>query len=385
MTISREDVFSSDEFAERRAKTRALMAARGVDTIVLHSPSNIYYLCGHHTLNIWDYQCLILPLESDPFMVLWQFEQGRFEASATDCAPVYFGNTDDPIAATANAMRDRGCLKGIIGMEAQRIFLPKARHDALADAFGTSVVDISGLVEDVRSVKSAAEIAVMRQAASGTDAAMRAALDVIAEGVTDREITQAFAGVLIGASTQGFTIFPMIAVGERSGTPHHAQNGAVVKSGDTVFLECSPAINWYHSPLMRTAVLGAPRDPFAEEVASVGSEALEAMVATMRPGALASDVAKVGTKVVDRIRERILFHDFYGYSVGIGFPPTWIEEGEMQIVATNDRPLQPGMTFHFPMTLRKKGVFGVGQSRTVVVTESGAEVLTQLPLGFDRL
>ncbi len=385
MDITREDIFSSQEFAARRAGTRALMAERGLDTIVLHSPSNIYYLCGHHTLNIWDYQCLILPLEDEPFMVLWQFEQGRFGASATDCEPVYFGNSEDPVTATAHAMRDRDCFKGAIGMEAQRLFLPKARHDALVDAFGVSVVDISGLVEEVRSIKSPAEISVMRQAAAGTDAAMEAALGTIAEGVTDREITQAFASALIAAGTQGFTIFPMVAVGERSGTPHHAQNGAVVEQGDTVFLECSPALGWYHSPLMRTAVLGAPRDPYAEEVAAVGAEALEAMVAAIGPGALASDVARAGAAVVDRIRDKILFHDFYGYSVGIGFPPTWIEDGDMQIVTGNDRPLTAGMAFHFPMTLRKKGVFGVGQSRTVVLTETGAEVLSQLPLGFDRL
>lgn len=385
METAREDIFASEEFAARRIKTRTLMAAQGVDAIVLHSPSNIYYLCGHHTLNIWDYQCLVLPLKSEPFMVLWQFEQGRFAASATDCTPVYFGNAEDPVAATANAMRDRGCLSGVVGLEAQRSFLPKARHDALTDAFGTKVVDISGLVEEVRSIKSAAETAMMRKAAAATDAAMTAALGAIAEGVSDRKITQAFAGSLIDSGTQGFTIFPMVAVGERSGTPHHAQNGALVRKGDMVFLECSPALGWYHSPLMRTAVLGAPRDPFAEEVAKTGTEALEAMVAMMRPGVLASDVAKAGAGVVDRIRDRILFHDFYGYSVGIGFPPTWIEEGEMQIVATNDRPLAVGMTFHFPMTLRKNRVFGVGQSRTVVVTETGAEVLSQLPLGFDRL
>jgi Xaa-Pro dipeptidase len=372
MSITREDLFDSEEYAARRAKTRASMAERGVDTLVVHSPSNILYLCGHHTLNIWDYQCFVLPLEGSPFMVLWQFEQGRFGASATDCDPVYFDNGADPIKATADALRDRGCLKGVVGLEAQRPFLPAARHAALSDAFDTKIVDISGLVEDVRSVKSPAEISVMREAAAGTDAAMTAALNVIAEGVSDREISQAFAGSLIGTGTNGFTIFPMVAVGARSGVPHHAQNGEVVRAGDTVFLECSPSVGWYHGPLMRTAVLGKPRDPFAEEVADTGTAALEAMMDAMRPGALASDVAKAGSKVVDRIRDKVLFHDFYGYSVGIGFPPTWIEDGDMQVVATNDRPLEVGMAFHFPMTLRKVGVFGVGQSRTVVVTETAS-------------
>ena len=53
--------------------------------------------------------------------------------------------------------------------------------------------------------------------------------------------------------------------------------------------------------------------------------------------------------------------------------------------SSNDRPLEAGMVFHFPMTLRVKGEYGVGQSRTVIVTETGAEVLSDLPLGLYRI
>ncbi|WP_026379776.1 M24 family metallopeptidase [Afifella pfennigii] len=386
MTMAREDVFAAEEFSERREKVRAKMQARGVDAIVLHDAANIYYLCGHHTLNIWDYQCLIVPLEGPPFMVLWQFEQGRFNASATDCDPVYFGNGAEPVEATVRALKDRRLAGGRIGLEAGGGFLSPARHAALSAAMGSAeIADITGLVEDVRAVKSQAEIAVMRQAQAVTDAAMQAAIAAIGAGVTDRTITDAMASALIAGGTQGFSIFPMVAVGERSGVPHHAQIGKVIAQGDTVFLECSPAIHWYHAPLMRTAVLGTPRDPFVEEVASAGTDALNAMMEAMKPGATAAEVAMAGSNIVDRIRDRILFHDFYGYSVGIGFPPTWIVGGDMQITRSNHRPLEAGMTFHFPMTLRKLGVFGVGQSRTVVVTETGCEALSALPLGLDRV
>ncbi|WP_158629320.1 M24 family metallopeptidase [Roseitalea porphyridii] len=386
MTVTREDIFPASEFEQRRQRVRGAMRARKLDAIVLHDPSNIYYLCGHHTLNIWDYQCLVLPLDGTPFMLLWQFEQGRFNASATACEAVYFGNGADPVAATAETLAARGLGRTRIGLEAGGNFLNAARHAALVDALPAArFADASGLVEDARAVKSPAEIDVMRQAQNVTDATMRAALAAIRPGANDREITGAMADALIAGGTQGFSIFPMVAVGARSGVPHHAQIGATVALGDTVFLECSPALHWYHAPLMRTAVLGAPRDPFVEEVAAVGTEAIEAMMQAMKPGVRACEVAEAGARIVDRIRDDILFHDFYGYSVGIGFPPTWIAGGSMQITRDNTRPLEAGMTFHFPMTLRRLGVFGVGQSRTVVVTETGCEALSALPLGLDRL
>lgn len=42
------------------------------------------------------------------------------------------------------------------------------------------------------------------------------------------------------------------------------------------------------------------------------------------------------------------------------------------------------MVFHFPMTLRIKGEFGVGQSNTVIGTDKGAEIVSALPLGLRR-
>ena len=42
------------------------------------------------------------------------------------------------------------------------------------------------------------------------------------------------------------------------------------------------------------------------------------------------------------------------------------------------------MVFHFPMTLRVRGEYGVGQSRTAIVTEGEAEVLGEQPLGLTQ-
>lgn len=40
--------------------------------------------------------------------------------------------------------------------------------------------------------------------------------------------------------------------------------------------------------------------------------------------------------------------------------------------------LQPGMVFHLPVALRFEGRHGVAVSETVVITETGNEVLTKL-------
>lgn len=382
INVRRETNFDAAEFAMRRARVRALMAERGVDTLVLHSPSNIYYLSGHYTLNLWDYQCLILSMTGQPVMLIWHFEEGCFAATAVDTALEMFGGGVDPIAETRAALDRHGLLKGRIGLEKDCTYLTANQYEKLRDAFvPAATVNGSGIVDKARIIKSPAELNYVRQAGKATDAAMLAGFDAIDEGVTDNDVAAAIVAELVRQGTQNFAIYPMIAVGARSGVPHHSHDGVPVERGKPIFLEFSPSIRWYQAPLMRAAIVGQAPD-LVRRVADTGAAALDAMCAAMKPGVPASRVAEVGRAVVDTIKDQIHFHYYFAYSVGIAFPPTWLESAEFGIVLDNHKPLEPGMVFHFPMTLRVKGVFGVGQSQTVIVTDTGAEVLSNLQLGL---
>jgi Xaa-Pro dipeptidase len=384
MDVRREFTFDAPEFETRRRKVRALMAERGIDTLVLHSPANIYYLSGHYTLNLWDYQCLILPARGRPLMLIWHFEEGRFRATAVDTDLRMFGGGADPVAETRAALADGGWLAGTIGLEKESTFLSPLLCERLAAALAPArVTNGSGLADRVRIIKSPAELDYIRHAGRVTDAAMAEGFAAIAEGVEDSEVAARIIAELVRQGTQNFAIYPMVAAGARSGVPHHSHDGVRIERGKPVFLEFSPSIRWYQAPLMRAAVVGEP-DPLMERIGSTGAEALDAMCAAMRPGVSASTVAEAGRAVVDRLKDIVHFHYFFAYSVGIAFPPTWLESAEFAILLSNHQPLAPGMVFHFPMTLRIKGEFGVGQSQTVIVTETGAEVLSTLPLGLRR-
>ena len=385
MTIPREEVFSVQEFEQRRSNVRNQMALQGIDTLVLHSASNILYLSGHHTLNLWDYQCLVVPVDGSPFMVLWQFERGRFEATAVSTELELYDTHADPIEATCQAIRNRGLHEGVIAIESQTRYLVPKMHDALKDALGAdNVVNGSGIVDNVRNIKSEAELEVMRAAAVITDQAIMTGFSGIRSGVSDSRIAAMVADELIRADSLGFSVYPIVSAGYRAGMPHNSNNGHIISPGETVFIECSPSLHWYHSPLMRTAVLGdVPKE--VAEFEALEQETVAAMLETVRPGVLASEVASVAAAKIALIRDRILFHEVYGYPVGIGFPPTWGEESGFAIVVNNHRPLAAGMVFHIPMTLRINGRMGVGLSQTFVVTDDGAEVLSALPVELVRI
>lgn len=385
MSIPREYVFENEEFHARRTKVRAQMQERGIDTLILHSAPNIYYVCGHHSLNLWDYQCLVLPLEKEPFMVLWQFERGRFEASAVDTQVELYESHSDPIEETRKALAKHGLISGTIGIEAQSRYLTPHLHAQLKDALSPAkVVNGSTLVDLVRNLKSPAEISVLRKAAEVTDKAMRMGFATVAVGVSDSEVAAAIAAELIRNDSSGFAVHPIISSGYRAGMPHNTNSGRQIERGETVFLECSPTLHWYNAPLMRTVTVGEPSDD-VKDFAKLARETVEAMLETIRPCAAASEVAETAKAKIAHVRDQTLFHEVYGYPVGIGFPPTWGEESGFGLVTSNHRPLAEGMVFHIPMTLRLNGKLGVGLSYTVALTAEGNEVLSRLPLELHQV
>jgi Xaa-Pro dipeptidase len=127
---------------------------------------------------------------------------------------------------------------------------------------------------------------------------------------------------------------------------------------------------------MRTAILGQPT-PRMERYAEAGANALTALVETARPGLPASSVAGAGLAALEPVLDEVVFHHDFGYPVGINFPDTWTEGLGYMLRVENPRPLEVGMTFHLPMSLRQYGEFGINQSHTMVITETGAEALTK--------
>ena len=99
--IPRERSFPPEEYEARIARARAAMNAAGIDVWLVHSVVDLCYLTGYQTLWPDAYACLILPLDSAPFM-----QVGEIEAS---CALLH-GDIEDlvllGIAQGARASED---------------------------------------------------------------------------------------------------------------------------------------------------------------------------------------------------------------------------------------------------------------------------------------
>ncbi len=378
MAIPHEPAFDAAEYARRLTAVRAGMTERGLDGLLVFSPHNVFYLCGMDSENLFDFQCLIVPADpaTEPVLVILDFEEARAANSVGAGRSVSYHAVDDPIAAVLDQLESLGLTRGRLGLESRAGVTPAVFGTFRERLTGATVEDPFGVIENVRLVKSAPEIALMRRAAALTDAATLAAYDALRPGVRDAEIAAVIMDTFYRGGSDTVCWGPIVASGYRSGSAHASFNGRTILAGETVFLELTAEVHKYTAPLMRTAILGRPTAE-QERVAEAGARAVETILATARPGVPAADVARAAGAVLAPILDSVVFHHNFGYPVGIGYPGTWIETLGFFLRVDNPRPLAAGMVFHLPMSLRKFGEWGINQSHTMLITDSGAETLTK--------
>ena len=119
--------------------------------------------------------------------------------------------------------------------------------------------------------------------------------------------------------------------------------------------------------MMRTVILGEPSDT-AKRVMEANRSTLELLYSNVRAGRTAHEVAVEVKKGVKDVDNEIFRSGHFGYSIGLGFPPTWTDG---PCTSRGQSPvLQPGMTFHTPHSFRIPARFVIGASESIAVTET---------------
>jgi Xaa-Pro dipeptidase len=98
----------------------------------------------------------------------------------------------------------------------------------------------------------------------------------------------------------------------------------------------------------------------------------------MVPGRTCADVHAAVEAVFARAGQLDGFRKRSGYSLGISFAPDWGEGNVLSLYRGVDVPLEAGMVFHLPMTLRDWGVFTVAVSDCIIVAPTGNTSLSRL-------
>jgi Xaa-Pro dipeptidase len=378
--VKKQLVFSTEEFADRVTRLRERLEQRGVAGVLVHTPENIYYLTGYQTPGYYTYQTLLVPTAAgaSPVLVVRRLEESNVRALSWIETRRVYTDTEDPVDLTATVVRESGLAEGPLGIEKAAWFLTVADLERLQSLLPRArFVDSSGVVEQGRVVKSAGEIAYVRQAARAAEAALQAGLGTTTAGKTENDVAAEIYRASIRAGSEYPSLPHFIASGYRSSLTHATWAGRRIEAGDVVYYEISGCVQRYGAALFRGATIGPPNDT-VKRMSDATIAGLNRILETMKPGVPCGEVAEAWAhEIVKYGFPRP--HKRAGYSIGISFPPDWGEGHILSLRYDEKRPLEPGMVFHTPSSIRDEGVCLVGNSETILVTERGCEALTSFP------
>lgn len=373
----REAAFTKTEFAERQSRACAAIRAAGHEALVVTGPENIYWLTGRQTAGYFAFQALVLPVEGNPCLLVRELELVGSVVNTWLLDIRTYQDGEDPAAALAGLLKTLGISHPAI--ELGGWFVSPLVANQIAREIGHGdLIDGSAILPPLRTVKSKVELDAIRTAAGYAQAGLTAGIAACVAGVDENAVAAAMLAAATEAGSEAMAMEPLVSSGPRSGLPHMTWRRRKLMTGDPVFLELAGSHARYHAGLMRTVWIGHPPDE-ARRMVDCALAALEAALAAIRPGVPCSVPHEAAQKVIDAKGYHAAFRKRIGYSMGVAFAPDWGEGGILSLFSGVSQLIEPGMVFHLPATLRNYGVWTVGASETVIVTETGIEPLSTLP------
>jgi Xaa-Pro dipeptidase len=376
--MSKHD-FTSTEFASRLSRVRASIEAAGLDWLIVFHPVSIHWLTGSDAKSYQEFQCLLVSAQPGPLVV--QTRQGevnefREDSIADEIHGWGGGENEDPIAAFERIAAKYGVLGTRIGMEVPGYYLHPYHYEAMKKLLGSSLVaEPTNLINDLKLVKSEAEMGYIREASRIADDAMGVFVESLVEGRTELHIAgEVYRALLTGGS--GLAASPINLVsGERSAYSHGAPTHRIIQRGDYGSVEYGSTYKRYTSTIGRQFCMGQPT-PRMTEIYDLVRRACDVCIAEVRAGVPATVPHEAAKKLIaDAGLDHGRVH-LSGYGLAPGFPPGWAEP--IHMFGGNTYTLEAGMvvTIEPPVFLGEEHL-GARIIDNVLVTETGCELLSR--------
>lgn len=375
--------FEPSELASRLARIRKLIQERGLDALLVVAPHNYYYLTGFQSGLSHSLTTLVVPLEGRPAWVVRKTELSNVRLMPDDeSGPVEahgVADTEDYVERLAAVLDAKGLGRARLGIDRNAMFFTIGHEHSLRERMpSATLADGSLLVERVRRCKSEAELAYLRRAGAITSKALESGFAALKEGMTDTELAVAMMSSAFLAGSERMGMLPFVASGARTARAHASWVGEPIRRGEVINAELAAAVARYHVPTFRVASIGMPSRE-VQQMHSASQAALDASLSKIRAGMTSGEADAVLRMPIDRAGLGDLFVVRGGYSIGIGFAPSWGEGNTLAAIKpASDDPLLPGMTFHLVPALYRDGVGCVCCSMPVAITETGVAPLATI-------
>ncbi len=420
----RPEDFPASVYAARRARLAAAMGegvaaiptaperVRNRDTrYPYRHDSHFYYLTGFAEPEA----VLVLVAGAEPKSVLfcrprdearelwdgerWGPERARERFGFDEAQPI--GTLDE---AMPQLLADRAVLYTPFGADAAwdaRVmrWLEAVRARARAGVHAPERLhDVRALVDEMRLVKDAHELARLRRAAAVSAAAHRRAMAFVRPGLREYEVEAELLHEFRRAGAQAPAYSPIVAGGANACVLHYVANDALLHEGELLLVDAGCELDGYAADVTRTFPVGRAFRPEQRDVYEIVLAAQQAAIARVRAGAAWNEPHEAALRVLaqglldlgllagslDEVLEKETYKRFYMHRTGhwlgmdVHDAGEYKREGRWRTLAPGMvHTVEPGLYLRAAPDLPERfhGI-GVRIEDDVVVTESGCEVLS---------
>jgi Xaa-Pro dipeptidase len=235
----------------------------------------------------------------------------------------------------------------------------------------------NSFIRELRKVKDAKEIELMRKAAKLTSEGMRVAYETVAPGIREYEVAAEIEYAMRKQGSSGTAFETIVASGVCSAFPHGGCSDKKIREGDLVVVDVGATYKFYRSDMTRTLVAGKPSEK-QKKLYQIVKTAQETAFEAVTPNVKTADVDGVARKIIaDAGYDECFVHNL-GHGVGLEVhePPTLSPDSKDVLAVGNVVTVEPGIYL--------VGYGGVRIEDTVLVQRNGAEKLTSGPYALSK-
>ena len=231
-------------------------------------------------------------------------------------------------------------------------------------------LDIDRIIGDMRAIKSAGEISLIKSAQDITDRAFTYILSKIQPEKTEREIALDLEFFMRKEGSEGIAFDTICVSGKNSSKPHGVPSGKTIENGDFLTLDFGAMVGGYRSDMTRTVCVGKPTDKMVTVYNTVLKAQTEAIRA-IKSGVVCKEIDRVARDIINEAGFEGCFGHGLGHSVGID-----IHENPSFNIRC-EAVTKPGMVITVEPGIYLENEFGVRIEDMIIVTENGCEDITK--------
>jgi Xaa-Pro dipeptidase len=363
----------------RLDKLNASLRNSDLDAVILNPGPTLTHLTGLRFHLMERPVVLMFAKDQDPAIVLPELELQKV-ASLPYTLQVfaYPENPSEWDGAFRKAAQALGLDGKRIGVEPRQLRLLEFRH-VKAGAPEAEYPDASDVLSALRLRKDRAEVEAMRRAVKIAQAALEATIPLIKIGRTEKELSSELVVQLLKSGSEPEMPFaPIVSGGPNAANPHASPSERKLQAGDLLVIDWGATYDGYISDLTRTFAVGQVEEEYVK-IHRIVQEANAAGRAAAKPGVPCANVDQAARAVIEQAGYGRFFTHRTGHGIGMeGHEEPYMRGDNLQV-------LEPGMAFTVEPGIYLPERNGVRVEDNVVITETGADVLSDMPREIRRV